>query len=541
MTALIVLQARTSSSRLPGKVLLPIGGMPLSVLAAKRAGNTGQEVVVATSADPSDDVLAQTVGSYGLTVIRGPLENTLGRFVLATQHLQPGDIVIRLTADNVFPDGTLIDEMIATFERDGLEYLACDADTSGLPYGVRAEVFHAGALRDADRNTVSAFDREHVTPWIIRRYGRTAFDLHGSLGLGLQRATIDQLDDYLRIAQEFMTVDDPLGASFIDLSQRLALRGDSPVVDAPVADLVVGTAQLGTHYGIANRTGTPDTATAQEIVHTAIINGVEGFDTARAYGESEAVLGRALADGWSSRTRVFTKIAPFPTSFPHYSPEYVRALTDKSLSESELALRGADISAVLLHRASMLTDCDGAIWQRLLELMDDGRVKAIGVSVQTPDELRHALEFPAVTRIQMPFNLLDWRWTDSLRLLQERSQSADAVTVHVRSTLLQGLLVSKDPAHWRRAGADDAMAVRVWLERLAGEFGRESIADLAINYVRAQSWCSGVIVGMETKSQLLANIKLFDKTPLSHEQKRYVEETRPRVAAQVLDPAKWSS
>ena len=74
----IVLQARTSSTRLPGKVLLPVCGLPLVVLAARRVARDGIETVVATSDDPSDDRLAETLGQYGIRHVRGALDRATG-------------------------------------------------------------------------------------------------------------------------------------------------------------------------------------------------------------------------------------------------------------------------------------------------------------------------------------------------------------------------------------------------------------------------------------------------------------------------------
>src|SRR5690349_24219800 len=101
----VVMQARTSSSRLPGKAMLPIAGVPMVVLAARRAGNQGHQVVVATSDESSDDDLADLCESDGLAVVRGPLDDVLGRFVIASEDLDDADVIVRLTADNVVPDG----------------------------------------------------------------------------------------------------------------------------------------------------------------------------------------------------------------------------------------------------------------------------------------------------------------------------------------------------------------------------------------------------------------------------------------------------
>jgi spore coat polysaccharide biosynthesis protein SpsF (cytidylyltransferase family) len=85
--ALVVVQARLGSSRLPGKALLPIGNMPIVVLAAKRAGNTELPVRVATSSDRLDDPLVKALLQHGLEVKRGALDDVLGRFLMATEDL----------------------------------------------------------------------------------------------------------------------------------------------------------------------------------------------------------------------------------------------------------------------------------------------------------------------------------------------------------------------------------------------------------------------------------------------------------------------
>ena len=81
MKCIVVLQARTDSSRLPAKILLPVAGLPLVVLAAKRAGNTGLKVVVATSLEQNDDELVKILKKYSIPYYRGKLNNTLDRLV----------------------------------------------------------------------------------------------------------------------------------------------------------------------------------------------------------------------------------------------------------------------------------------------------------------------------------------------------------------------------------------------------------------------------------------------------------------------------
>ena len=80
----VILQSRTLSERLPAKVLLPLGGLPIAVLCARRLANTGLDVVLATSDTASDDLLARTAAEAGIRVFRGSLDDVLGRCLLYT-------------------------------------------------------------------------------------------------------------------------------------------------------------------------------------------------------------------------------------------------------------------------------------------------------------------------------------------------------------------------------------------------------------------------------------------------------------------------
>ena len=111
----VVIQARLNSSRLPGKMLLPMAGMPLIELVARRASRSGHEVVVATSAEQYDGLIERALAPTGIPVVRGSLDDVLGRFVVATADLDDEDIVVRLTGDNPVADAGLVDELLAAY------------------------------------------------------------------------------------------------------------------------------------------------------------------------------------------------------------------------------------------------------------------------------------------------------------------------------------------------------------------------------------------------------------------------------------------
>ncbi len=300
------------------------------------------------------------------------------------------------------------------------------------------------------------------------------------------------------------------------------------------AELVFGTVQLGLDYGAANKTGKPSHGAALKLVRRAADAGVTQFDTARAYGDSEERLGEAL-DGRAAHT--ITKLSPLADLSANATRGEIRDAVDASIAESLFALRRRRIDCLLLHRAAHMTAFDGAIWERLLERLHDGTVLALGVSVQSPEEALAALACRDVKHIQMPFNLLDWRWREAG--VVEAIQRRWGVTVHARSVFLQGLLAANDPAIWPHIENVDAAAVLKLVAGLAEEFGRESAADLCLAYARGQSFIDGVVIGLENEEQLDANLRLALKRPLGEAECIEVEKRVPRLPERLLNPAQW--
>jgi aryl-alcohol dehydrogenase-like predicted oxidoreductase len=275
------------------------------------------------------------------------------------------------------------------------------------------------------------------------------------------------------------------------------------------------------------------------MLRTAVNNGVEYIDTARAYGASEAVVGAAFKGGWEGRATFITKLSPLADCPEDADPLWVRAAVDASIFESCYHLGVKTLGVVMLHRANQLDQWQGGGWERLLELRQQGIIAALGVSVQDPMELRRALQEPLVSHIQLPCNLLDWRWDDAISLI-EAVKRARSLTIHVRSALLQGLLVNDNKASWRSAHVDSPAAVQEWLDDQVSTFKRCGTVDLCLAYLRALTWVDGIAVGMENAAQLSENLELFGRPPLEQAQVLALQASRPRLAEQALNPACWS-
>jgi spore coat polysaccharide biosynthesis protein SpsF len=155
--------------------------------------------------------------------------------------------------------------------------------------------------------------------------------------------------------------------------------------------------------------------------------------------------------------------------------------------------------------------------------------------VQSADEAEDALADADVQHIQMPFNILDWRWDRVLSLCATRPD----VTVHVRSVFLQGLLAADNPALWPSIEQVDAKDVVTKISALVRDLHRDSAADLCLAYARGQGEIDGLVVGLETEAQLEANLALFAKSPLSAADCARVKAFLPRLPEQLLNPALW--
>lgn len=518
--------------------MLPISGVPLAVLAARRAANTGRTVIVATSDDRSDDGLAALLEMHGLAFHRGSLHNTLSRVVGALSAYDDRTIVFRLTADNIFPDGRLLDEIEEAFIAGGHDYMCCNGVPSGLPYGMSAEVTYLGLLREASNTSHDAYDQEHVTPYVIRKCGAVAFDRYRSLGKGHLRCTVDCLDDYLAAQEVFAGIADPVAVSSFELLERLPKSRYQPIASDAATKLVLGTAQLGMNYGVANTAGKPGLDSSREILKMAIANGVPYLDTARAYGDSESTIGQSLQGGWQGRARVITKLSPLTACPAGASSEIIEAFVDASIYESCVNLSTAKLDVLMLHRASHLHDWDGVLWRRLQQHRACGRIGELGVSVQGPDELMSALAYPDVSHIQLPLNIFDWRWTSCVPHVL-RARASRKLVVHVRSAFLQGVLLSSNPQIWAKANVDDAPRVMKWLSDAVQRYGRKSILDLCVGYLSSMSWVDGVVIGVETLEQLAANIHIFCEQGLTDAQREEIEIDRPMLAEESLNPALW--
>ena len=223
---LAILQARMSSTRLPGKVMLPLAGAPMIQRQIERIAASVRiaDLVVATSDQASDDVLADFLKSQNVKVHRGSLDNVLGRFVGAAEAYGPVEHIVRLTADCPFADPEVIDSTIEACLHAKADYASNTPPARTFPKGLDVEVFTIEALKAAAVDP-SPQAVEHVT-WDMARQPqkyRDAF-FNQTVVEGEVRWTVDRPDDYEFVAAVYDALYKPEGPLFTSNDVRAFVR-----------------------------------------------------------------------------------------------------------------------------------------------------------------------------------------------------------------------------------------------------------------------------------------------------------------------------
>jgi len=293
-----------------------------------------------------------------------------------------------------------------------------------------------------------------------------------------------------------------------------------------ISKYVLGTAQLGQTYGIANRDGIPDRDRAREIVACAWEAGAKCFDTAQGYGRSEAVLGQALSDnGISHEALVITKLR---SDHDPSSPNWVAP----SVMDSLQYLNVSALFGVMLHRYDWMQHLDGALGNELRQLRDQGFIRYLGISVYTIEEAISALEHPDVDLVQAPCNL----WNPEL-YLDEIFEYATRLEkcLFVRSIYLQGLLLM-NPSDIAIRLPRAEKASKVWHDICT----RYSCTPEELCMRFAATLPAPIVIGADNEMQAAKNGKIVDIKPLIHnEVEEIYEEMRPYLSDEIVNPSLW--
>lgn len=286
-----------------------------------------------------------------------------------------------------------------------------------------------------------------------------------------------------------------------------------------MVNLILGTATFGTGYGVANRGIRLENQTVREIVETAQSLGIEEFDTAPAYGGSEAQLGVFLNQGLAPK--ISSKISK-------ENSKSVKLML-ASVKETLLRTRTSKLTNLYLHDPEALSGTGASeTIVGLKELIALDLVDRVGVSVYSLRSLLKAKElFAELTVFQVPENICDRRMLNSKELVDLEREGNRFI---VRSIFLQGLLLM--PYDEIPTALEGARTATSQLRDLANS-GDVSVLDLCLSYGQAIPWASGLVIGAATASQLRQIVESKVQLPDRWDSKI---GTLPE---DILDPRQW--
>ena len=297
--------------------------------------------------------------------------------------------------------------------------------------------------------------------------------------------------------------------------------------DNKISRLTLGTAQLGMNYGIANTQGQATKRQAFDIIMTAWEQGVNCFDTAQGYGNSEVILGEALRYyGIASGAKIISKLSP------ELAPTNSQAIM-QSIETSLEALGVEQLWCMMLHRSDWIDKWHDGLGQILGEAKRSGTVRYLGASVYSPEDAKRALENPDIQVVQVPCNAWDQRMLR--KGIFELAEENDKLCF-VRSIYLQGLLLL----------SPETVAEKLSAARNASEKWHTLVAKLDIETselaVRFGLFMNGpLVIGAETVQQVEENALLLRQPPLTYDVIEMIQnEMSILLNNNILNPSLWN-
>jgi aryl-alcohol dehydrogenase-like predicted oxidoreductase len=293
--------------------------------------------------------------------------------------------------------------------------------------------------------------------------------------------------------------------------------------------LALGTAQWGSNYGIANRSGLPNFEALNKILRLAIMSGVNIIDTASAYGTAEDLLGRQQAAKLGFN--IVTKTVPLKAQAQKEDIS-VKIVRDQfKISLARLSTRS--IYGLLIHHAvDLLGPIGDHVWQVMRDIRREGWVQKIGCSLYHPSELDILIERYDLDIIQVPLNIYDQRFLHSGALERARKRG---IEVHARSVFLQGLLLMSDeamPSYFDEIRLHHSRFINACRD------GGVSPIHVALGFVTGSDQVDKVIVGCESVQQFSEILATDSEESSSVKLLKIVDHLALNDEA-YIDPGRW--
>ena len=237
MKTVLIIQARMKSSRLPGKVMMPLAGKPMLEWVIERASRSKRidTVMVATTTDVSDDPIEIWGREHQVMISRGSHFDVLDRYYQAALSAE-ADVIIRVTADCPLIDAELIDRLFDFYQKEEADFAANRLPPPWhrtYPIGLDAEIVSMPLLKKAWESAEEKYEREHVMPWFYDTPGRCKVCiLDNPEDYGQHRWTVDTPEDYKMMQALFEKLDHPESAGWHDVLRVIQENPELELINA---------------------------------------------------------------------------------------------------------------------------------------------------------------------------------------------------------------------------------------------------------------------------------------------------------------------
>lgn len=297
-----------------------------------------------------------------------------------------------------------------------------------------------------------------------------------------------------------------------------------------LSKLCLGTVQFGIDYGIANTNGQVPQSTVNEILDYVIFEGLNCFDTAKNYGNSELVIGNYL------------KKSPFKDTVQIISKMKSRQLfldyqkLNQEIKQSLDFLSKEKLFGLLLHDSEVSQKWNQDFSNIISKLKSDGIIEFFGVSIYTDEEFNLALNNEDIEIIQIPFSLLDQRAIHKKWLQRANAKNK---LIFIRSIYLQGLiLMNSDDLP---LGLENAKPYIDEIERVCQDI-QISRNELALSFVNSLAPDSVILFGCDNLNQAKENINNFKSLiKLNQDVIEYLLEQFSSIDEKIYNPTKWNT
>ncbi|MBO5316119.1 MAG: aldo/keto reductase [Clostridia bacterium] len=294
-----------------------------------------------------------------------------------------------------------------------------------------------------------------------------------------------------------------------------------------ISALTLGTAQLGLAYGVNNDKGMPTFEESSELLTTALGLGITSFDTARAYGESEAVLGRYFKAETREKTLI-TKVI-----FNGEPKEKIKDELFRQAADSAKKLGLNKLPFLMLHREGYIEQYGDTLINAMQDLKNEGLVDGVGVSFSEKSRLLEYCLSTPFDCIQIPANMLD---NAEIRSGALKSISEKGTAVFVRSVYLQGLFFKDTNALPESLKSEKPLLDK--LHSLASDFGF-SMAEMALGFIRDTEGIDSLVMGADTPDQLRESVNLLDGRKLPEELMKEIIKLSENINPRLVQPWTW--